>query len=332
MRIRAGQIRALRRRRDPRVAVRGLVPVRSMDLAKRIAAFVRRLLDRYAGGAGSWSPMQAILKRPVLISMTRPAAAARVILAPRLCVTVRREAVGGALGHRGAVGRRGPPEGLPGAHPAGRLATSAVRSAPQQSDLVRSTAAQVRRPALTLVMRRSQARARIGVRQDYVGRVPEQRRTVGPARYPEGVPGAASTGKSAMTPLRVALQRTESDRPVGAQTLAPALFVVKRVASRGERIEPWSPSALPASGGAVASGSWMSSPRVVPIPRVVHRPVAPPPPAEQQVTRATRTPIRPSAPSAQAGTAPIDVERLTTEVVRVIDRRILAQRERFGRI
>jgi hypothetical protein len=29
---------------------------------------------------------------------------------------------------------------------------------------------------------------------------------------------------------------------------------------------------------------------------------------------------------------PIDVERLTTEVVRAIDRRIVAQRERLGRI
>jgi hypothetical protein len=60
--------------------------------------------------------------------------------------------------------------------------------------------------------------------------------------------------------------------------------------------------------------------------------MAPQPTGDRQTARTDQAPAglqsEPFAPAAP----PLDVDRVTTEVVRAIDRRILAQRERFGRI
>jgi hypothetical protein len=73
-------------------------------------------------------------------------------------------------------------------------------------------------------------------------------------------------------------------------------------------------------------------PVVTPVPRVVHRNAGRAASAESQP--ATAKPTDAKAFSSTPATTPpaIDVERLTNEVVRAIDRRIIAQRERLGRV
>ena len=76
---------------------------------------------------------------------------------------------------------------------------------------------------------------------------------------------------------------------------------------------------------------WMKIPGVSPVPRIVHRPAGVAEPVDLQPAAAGTIPTKASSLMSSAHSS-IDVERLTSEVVRSIDRRIIAQRERMGRI
>lgn len=177
------------------------------------------------------------------------------------------------------------------------------------------------------------------------GPAPENRRIVGTAppqpmwarlvyAGPRAQPPRRSISPPASAaPLGAALRRTETDAAAPTRVLRPIMEVVQRVKGRGERIEGWSPRAPRLAERPLdAKGDWMTIPRVRPVPRVVHRPTKPPLPAEPQPLAAERIPAKTSRPMSSTSPPVVDVERLTTEVVRAIDRRIIAQRERLGRI
>jgi hypothetical protein len=103
---------------------------------------------------------------------------------------------------------------------------------------------------------------------------------------------------------------TAPARPAG-RSVVTRMMVVERLLTRRQRVEP------PASRAVVGH---LARPAPAPSP-----PVAP---------SASPLPARPS-PAAAAGRAapPVtpDVERLAADVIRAIDRRVIAQRERLGR-
>jgi hypothetical protein len=130
--------------------------------------------------------------------------------------------------------------------------------------------------------------------------------------------------------------------------LAPRLelTLMQRLLTRRERIkavvtQPVSP--LGRSGSAQVASPltnkeepvWMPPAR--PVPRVFRRPATVATTDRRLTTtenvaetRSQRAPVTRQA--SQAMSAPIDVKHLTDQVIRTIDRRIIAQRERLGRI
>lgn len=122
------------------------------------------------------------------------------------------------------------------------------------------------------------------------------------------------TRREMQTVVRQRLQRTET--------------LYRRLAQRGQRIEPGRPAARPPSlfsgdvGPMVYTGYTQS-----PVPREVVRNTPP------QTEKTPETPIgevrRPAAPADI--TPQVDVNRLTEDVIRAIDQRIIARRERMGR-
>jgi hypothetical protein len=115
--------------------------------------------------------------------------------------------------------------------------------------------------------------------------------------------------------------------------------LVQYLGTRGKRIEAMAtPASLTARGLHKAPSPGMSADLSLarPVPRVVRRLVAESAPDDRQLIPATATTLpglqsmvasrtNPPAP------APIDVHRLTDQVIQAIDRRIIAQRERLGR-
>jgi hypothetical protein len=161
---------------------------------------------------------------------------------------------------------------------------------------------------------------------------------------------AAQPGPTAGEPSRPA-SRLRSDREVrtlmtvvrGAEPPV-AEQLVRRLLARGRRVE----AAPSADRARVRQGLWLESagdevpavpvPAVRPVPRIL-RQAAPADvgraampgtdeserPAHREEPPTTGVPPRPPDPA-------IDLNRLTDEVIQAIDRRIVAQRERLGRI
>jgi hypothetical protein len=132
-----------------------------------------------------------------------------------------------------------------------------------------------------------------------------------------------------------------------------------QVVVRGERIEPgaearqpaathpaWQPPVQPDLGRSGPPG--LAPARIPPIRRVVRRAIAGTTPNGQPPIAATATDTQPStietatavsgsrpavtSKTGQAASGPIDVNRLTEQVIQAIDHRIIAQRERLGRV
>jgi hypothetical protein len=109
--------------------------------------------------------------------------------------------------------------------------------------------------------------------------------------------------------VRQRLQRTET--------------LYRRLAQRGQRIEPGGQTTQPPSVFASEDGAPMVLRAQPPVPREVVRNT--PPEAETPVGEVRR-------PAAPAEAPPqVDVNRLTEDVIRAIDQRIIARRERMGK-
>jgi len=121
------------------------------------------------------------------------------------------------------------------------------------------------------------------------------------------------------------------------QSEAQRQWVGQRAASHGKRIEPTAVS--PAVVGAIARSveaegqlvpGLLQAPLIEPVRQTVRRPGSDP-----RISEAVRKPVFNPSPSrvpSQFGDGEqIDVNRLTDQVIRAIDHRILAQRERLGR-
>jgi hypothetical protein len=164
--------------------------------------------------------------------------------------------------------------------------------------------------------------------------------------------GARVIGRQGITfgyaRLRPAVNLTAVDRRMSLH-LAPRLAwtLVTRLQSRGERVEAGSKVGraavvAPIRAGAVVAGEEASvpwrPPSVPPMPRIVRRARA-----EATDDERPRTTNRPKGEEWEADVAlrgqrppaptpAVDVNRLTESVIQAIDRRIIAQRERMGRM
>ena len=162
----------------------------------------------------------------------------------------------------------------------------------------------------------------------------------------------APRGAGALAPARAAAPRLTllvAPRLVvedhGRTVLAPARALVQRVerhvvatrhlVERTRRVEqvPVGRGALPHAqlpADPHAAAAPAPAPLVVPaLPRVLRHAAAPPPPAADAGRAAAPAP-RPVPAAAAPGA--VDVARLTDEVMRGIDRRLAAWRERHGRV
>lgn len=127
--------------------------------------------------------------------------------------------------------------------------------------------------------------------------------------------------------------------------------LVSRLITKSERIEGSAGVVShPRLEQEIATGSTGNTPprapAVPPVPRIVHRPAptvtaaATPPPTVTprtagngwEGTATGRAPLRSPDMPMQPEANPVDVNRLTEQVIQAIDRRIIAQRERLGRI
>lgn len=104
-------------------------------------------------------------------------------------------------------------------------------------------------------------------------------------------------------------------------------------------IKASSPILTTSRAPAIAPSSLPHLPSVPPVPRVVQRPISKPSGASSQSTLEPPGAVQPSFqkqsfPSWQSpdNTPPIDVNRLTDQVIQKLDRRLLAYRERLGRV
>ena len=107
-------------------------------------------------------------------------------------------------------------------------------------------------------------------------------------------------------------------------------------AIQGGRVEANSRTAQPTSRKSPNGRNDASIPRVRPVPRVVRRPQTSA--LQQPTSAASPAPARATTNNPMVSTWPVptaklvDVNRLTDEVVRAIDRRIVAERERLGKV
>lgn len=115
--------------------------------------------------------------------------------------------------------------------------------------------------------------------------------------------------------------------------------IMRRLVERGERVPSLAvPGARQQSAAPeLARPAVEVTPSARPVPMTVQRPApasaAPPQPAPVSTPDAPGAPHRPPTPFPQAeAPPPIDIDRLTDQVVRAIDRRIIAHRERMGRV
>jgi hypothetical protein len=122
------------------------------------------------------------------------------------------------------------------------------------------------------------------------------------------------------------------------QTLREQL--VHYLSARGTRIDAViTQASLTARSlnGAPSSGMSANLPLARPVARVVRRPVTELAPKEHGPLAETPMPLPGRRPAVVTRTnppapAPVDVHRLTDQVIQAIDRRIVAQRERLGRV
>lgn len=129
-------------------------------------------------------------------------------------------------------------------------------------------------------------------------------------------------------PLEMVVGRLQAGRLVGT---VPVDTIVNRLVRRGVRVETVGTPRpqLPQSEGSMAEATR-------PVQRVVRRTAAAmsgdnPPTAAETFAAASRP--RPAMAQVPGhGEPPLDLNRLTDQVVQAIDRRIIAQRERLGRV
>jgi hypothetical protein len=144
--------------------------------------------------------------------------------------------------------------------------------------------------------------------------------------------GTMATVGLLLAPPRAALRRNGGEVPITTRALAPVMEVVRRLSARAERIEGGLHNPPRSAEGLMkAEGHRGMRSVVTPVPSIVHRNAGHTASAESQPATAKR--IDPKAFNSTPATAPpaIDVSHLADEVVRSIDRRITAQRERLGR-
>jgi hypothetical protein len=134
-------------------------------------------------------------------------------------------------------------------------------------------------------------------------------------------------------PLLTAMQRTDSDVAALTRLLSPLMHVVCRITGRGERVEAGlHGSSRSARRQTLGQGDGVRFPWAGSVPRVLYRPAAPSTASESQLASVQSPRPKTRDPISAFDRAAVDVTRLTNEVVQAIDRRIIAQRERLGRI
>lgn len=115
--------------------------------------------------------------------------------------------------------------------------------------------------------------------------------------------------------------------------------LVRRMVARGQRIEPVGPGRPPARQSAVPvvrQPGRVTGP--APVPQIVHRPAGAvvddgtPRALSQARAPATNGSLPPAGQPAPLDFSQLDVGRLTDQVVRTIDERMIAHRERMGRM
>jgi len=131
--------------------------------------------------------------------------------------------------------------------------------------------------------------------------------------------------------------------------VVPTEQLVYRLMNRGERIEavaaPRARLSQPAPHRSAQNRpAWTVIPPVKPVPRVVRRPAVVTIADGQPLTPATNVAVSGQRPVVTSGTGqagrgqpamnlgPMDINHLTDHVIQAIDQRIIAQRERMGRI
>ncbi len=141
-----------------------------------------------------------------------------------------------------------------------------------------------------------------------------------------------STG-GAVSRLGAAQWRAETDLVTATRVLSPVMEVVQRLTKRGQRIEGWLYNDPRATRHPMRAGDFLGmNPVAKPVPRVVHHPGGHSEHAESQAPTAKPNTAKALLPATSTSPSATDIERLTSDVVRAIDRRIIAQRERLGRI
>ena len=150
-------------------------------------------------------------------------------------------------------------------------------------------------------------------------RWPEQGRPA--ASRPAGQPSASAPGPQ---PLELVVGRLQAGRLVET---VPVETIVDRLARRGVRVETVGTPRLPVSQ---SEGSTAGATR--PVPRIVRRSATVETGDNQSQAAADSSPRHAMAQGPVRGEPPLDLNRLTDQVVQAIDRRIVAQRERLGRV
>ncbi len=218
-----------------------------------------------------------------------------------------------------------------------------------QAIMRRYTGRQLPRPTLAMVF--GQLRAGVALRPVYhrteVHLAPRVELTV--LAWSRPIPATnGGTRPQAALRLERQVETRVVQRRVSAPTLPPqADQLVRRLVVRGERIESVAEARAtivprPGMQQDVLPGSSRRTADIVPaqpVARVTRRPAAARPRAEEGLSMpdAQRSPAYARPHVADAGphtldSGPIDLNHLTNQVIQAIDRRIIAQRERLGRI
>jgi len=157
--------------------------------------------------------------------------------------------------------------------------------------------------------------------------------------------------RSDAAPFRPWLAASPSHEPLG-EPPSPHLRMLERIIAREQRVHAIT-TLRDATNAAIAANAPPNSAQPTPPPSaarsvemVTRRPPAPPPAttpepkpsfpptlrAPAQVWAMPSPPPRPGAPATPIPLSPAELGRLTDQVVRAIDRRVVATRERQGRI
>ena len=136
-----------------------------------------------------------------------------------------------------------------------------------------------------------------------------------------GQPAAATPGDQS---LEMVVGRLQAGRLVET---VPVETMVNRLARRGVRVEA---VGSPRRHVSQSEGSTAGATR--PVPRIVRRSATVETGDNQSQAAADSSPRHAMAQGPVRGEPPLDLNRLTDQVVQAIDRRIVAQRERLGRV